>query len=166
MKNIDRFADLETGYSGMLYPMEIDHMEHANVRYYSRAFNETAYFMFTFAGITPEYMRDNDCGMAAVEEHHYYRREIQAGRSCRGEDLLYRLHRKMAACLERDDQPHYRRRLRHQRPALCPFRHQRAQLDAVSDGYMRAREIARAGTAGGLTAFTRPPVVSGPYWPV
>ena len=79
MKNIDRFADLETGYSGMLYPMEIDHMEHANVRYYSRAFNETAYFMFTFAGITPEYMRDNDCGMAAVEEHHYYRREIQPG---------------------------------------------------------------------------------------
>jgi len=79
MKNIDRFADLETGYSGMLYPMEIDHMQHANVRYYSRAFNETAYFMFTFAGITPEYMRDNDCGMAAVEEHHYYRREIQPG---------------------------------------------------------------------------------------
>ena len=32
MKNIERFADLETGYSGMLYPMEIDHMQHANVR--------------------------------------------------------------------------------------------------------------------------------------
>ena len=63
----------------MLYPMETDHMLHGNVRYYSRAFNETAYFMFTFAGITPEYMRENNLGMAAVEEHSYYRREIHPG---------------------------------------------------------------------------------------
>mgnify|MGYP003664040615 FL=1 len=79
MTNLERFSGLETGYSGMLYPMETDHMQHANVRYYSRAFNETAYYMFTFAGITPEYMRRNNLGMAAVEEHSYYRREIHPG---------------------------------------------------------------------------------------
>ena len=79
MTNIESFSGLETGYSGMLYPMETDHMLHGNVRYYSRAFNETAYFMFTFAGITPEYMRENNLGMAAVEEHSYYRREIHPG---------------------------------------------------------------------------------------
>ena len=43
MNNLQRFADFETGYSGMLYPAETDHMLHANVRYYSRAFNETAW---------------------------------------------------------------------------------------------------------------------------
>ena len=79
MTNLERFSGLETGYSGMLYPMETDHMLHGNVRYYSRAFNESAYFMFTFAGITPEYMRENNLGMAAVEEHSYYRREIHPG---------------------------------------------------------------------------------------
>ena len=35
--------------------------------------------MFTFAGITPAYMRENGLGMAAVEEHSYYRREILPG---------------------------------------------------------------------------------------
>lgn len=79
MSNLERFKDFNTGYAGMLYPMETDHMGHANVRYYSRAFNEAAYFTFTTAGVTPEYMRANGRGMAAVEEHFYYKREIHPG---------------------------------------------------------------------------------------
>ena len=79
VSNIKRFSGLETGYSGMLHPMETDHMLHGNVRHYSCAFSETAYFMFGFAGITPKYMRQNSLGMAAVEEHSFYRRGIHSG---------------------------------------------------------------------------------------
>lgn len=84
---LERFRDFNVAYQGMFYPMETDHMGHANVRYYSRAFNESAYFTFTTAGITPAYMRDNNRGMAAVTENYLYRREILPGdliqvRSC------------------------------------------------------------------------------------
>jgi len=79
MTNLERFQDFNTAYQGMLYPMDTDHMGHANVRYYSRAFNEAAYFTFTTAGVTPDFMRETGRGMAAVEEHFVYRREILPG---------------------------------------------------------------------------------------
>ena len=84
---LERFRDFNIAYQGMFYPMETDHMGHANVRYYSRAFNESAYYTFTTAGITPAYMRANNRGMAAVSENYLYRREILPGdliqvRSC------------------------------------------------------------------------------------
>jgi acyl-CoA thioester hydrolase len=84
---LERFRNLKLSYQGMLYPMETDHMGHANVRFYSRAFNEAAYYTFTFAGITPEYMRKNKRGMAAVTENYQYKREVLPGdlvqiRSC------------------------------------------------------------------------------------
>ncbi len=79
MSNLERFADFNTAFQGMLYPMETDHMGHANVRFYSRAFNEAAYFTFTTAGITPAFMRENGRGMAAVTENFLYRREIMPG---------------------------------------------------------------------------------------
>ena len=79
MSPLERFSDFNLAYQGMLYPMDLDHMGHANVRYYSRAFNEAAYYTFTTAGVTPGYMRANARGMAAVTENFLYRREILAG---------------------------------------------------------------------------------------
>ena len=79
MSPLERFADFNTAFQGMLYPMETDHMGHANVRFYSRAFNEAAYFTFTTAGVTPEFMREHDRGMAAVTENFLYKREILPG---------------------------------------------------------------------------------------
>lgn len=84
---LQKFEDFNLAYQGMFYPMETDHMGHANVRYYSRAFNESAYYTFTTAGITPRYMRENNRGMAAVKESNEYKREILPGdliqiRSC------------------------------------------------------------------------------------
>ena len=82
-----QLKDLEISYAGMVYPNDTDHMSHANVRYYSQAFNEASYFMFTRAGITREYMIESSCGMACIEEHTFYKREINPGdqvliRSC------------------------------------------------------------------------------------
>jgi acyl-CoA thioester hydrolase len=79
MSPLERFRDFNVAFQGMVYPMETDHMGHANVRYYSRAFNEAAYFTFTTAGITPAYMRANNRGMAAVTESFDYKREILPG---------------------------------------------------------------------------------------
>ena len=84
---LQKFKDFNLSYQGMFYPMETDHMGHANVRYYSRAFNESAYYTFTTAGITPRYMRENNRGIAAVTESNKYKREILPGdliqiRSC------------------------------------------------------------------------------------
>ena len=79
MSPLVQVKDFNIAFQGMVYPMETDHMGHANVRYYSRAFNEAAYFTFTTAGITPSYMRANDRGMAAVTESFEYKREIMPG---------------------------------------------------------------------------------------
>ena len=79
MSPLERFVDFNTAYQGMLYPMETDHMGHANVRFYSRAFNEAAYFTFTTAGVTPELIRETGNGMAAVTENFLYKREIMPG---------------------------------------------------------------------------------------
>lgn len=79
MTSPENLSELNIAYQGMFYPMETDHMGHANVRYYSRAFNEAAYFTFTTAGITPDFMRKNDRGMAAVTENFEYKREIMPG---------------------------------------------------------------------------------------
>tara|TARA_B100000676_G_scaffold292776_1_gene328787 strand:+ start:4423 stop:4872 length:450 start_codon:yes stop_codon:yes gene_type:complete len=79
MSSPENLKELNIAYQGMFYPMETDHMGHANVRYYSRAFNEAAYFTFTTVGITPRYMRKNNRGMAAVTENFEYKREIMPG---------------------------------------------------------------------------------------
>ena len=63
MSPLERFKDFNVAYQGMFYPMELDHMGHANVRYYSRAFNEAAYFTFTTVGLTPAFMRAEGRGM-------------------------------------------------------------------------------------------------------
>ena len=79
MSNLARFIEFNTAFQGMLYPIETNHMGHANVRFYSRAFNEAAYFTFTTAGVTPAFMREHKRGMAAVTENFLYRREIMPG---------------------------------------------------------------------------------------
>ena len=79
MSPLQRFADFDIAFQGMLYPAETDHMGHANVRFYSRAFNEAAFGAFIPLGVTSDYMRANDRGTAAVSENFLYKREILPG---------------------------------------------------------------------------------------
>lgn len=79
MSPLERFKDMPDAYMGMLYPKETDHMGHANVRFYSRAFNEAANFTFATVGVTPEHIRETGNGMAAVAENFLYKREILPG---------------------------------------------------------------------------------------
>ncbi len=71
-------SPIET-YRGVVYPWQIDHMDHMNVQFYTARFDEATWHFFARFGLTPEYFDTTHCGMAAVEQHTRYKRELHAG---------------------------------------------------------------------------------------
>ena len=69
---------LET-YRGVVYPHQLDHMGHMNVQWYTGKFDEATWHLFSAVGITPDYIRENNKGMAAVEQLTKYKAEALAG---------------------------------------------------------------------------------------
>lgn len=66
-------------HKGVVYPWQCDHNGHMNVMFYVGKFGEAAWNLLLEAGITPSYLRDHARGMAAVEHHITYKRELRAG---------------------------------------------------------------------------------------
>ena len=66
-------------YRGTVYPWQCDHIGHMNVMWYVGKFDEATWNVFHRIGITPAYLRENHRGMAAVDQHIEYRRELRAG---------------------------------------------------------------------------------------
>jgi len=66
-------------YRGVVYPWHCDQIGHMNVMWYVGKFDEATWNLFLRAGITPGYLRANHRGMAAVDQHIEYRRELKAG---------------------------------------------------------------------------------------
>lgn len=66
-------------YRGIVYPSQIDHIGHMNVQYYTAKFDEATWNLFAEIGITPTYMREQNKGMAALEQHITYKSEVVAG---------------------------------------------------------------------------------------
>jgi acyl-CoA thioester hydrolase len=66
-------------YRGTVYPWHCDHMGHMNVMWYVGKFDEATWHLFRALGLTPEFLRQSDRGMAAVEQHITYARELRAG---------------------------------------------------------------------------------------
>ena len=66
-------------YRGTVYPWHCDHMGHMNVMWYVGKFDEATWNLFLRLGITPGYLRERQRGMAAVDQHIEYRRELKAG---------------------------------------------------------------------------------------
>jgi acyl-CoA thioester hydrolase len=66
-------------YRGVVYPWHCDHVGHMNVMWYVGKFDEATWNLFHGMGITPAYLRDNGRGMAAVDQHIEYKRELKAG---------------------------------------------------------------------------------------
>jgi acyl-CoA thioester hydrolase len=73
---------LET-YRGAVYPDQLDHMGHMNVQYYTAKFDEATWQFFCAIGITPGHIRENNRGMAGLEQTTKYKAEVMAG------DLLH-----------------------------------------------------------------------------
>ena len=72
-------ADAAVTYRGTVYPWQCDHMGHMNVMWYVGKFDEASWNFFTEIGVTPDYIRDAGCGVAAVQQNIAYRRELLPG---------------------------------------------------------------------------------------
>lgn len=66
-------------YRGTVYPWHCDHVGHMNVMWYVGKFDEATWQLFNALGLSPGYLRDAQRGMAAVDQHISYVRELHAG---------------------------------------------------------------------------------------
>lgn len=66
-------------YRGAVYPWHCDHMGHMNVMWYVGKFDEATWYLFGELGLSPDFLRANDRGMAAVEQNISYKKELMAG---------------------------------------------------------------------------------------
>ena len=66
-------------YRGVVYPWHCDQVGHMNVMWYVGKFDEATWNLFHRLGITAAYLRANQRGMAAVDQHIEYKRELKAG---------------------------------------------------------------------------------------
>ena len=71
--------DLLTTYRGVIYPWHCDHIGHMNVMWYTGKFDEATWNLLSMAGITSAYMKDQQRGMAAVQNVTTYKKEVFAG---------------------------------------------------------------------------------------
>ncbi|HYA74973.1 MAG TPA: thioesterase family protein [Roseiarcus sp.] len=66
-------------YRGAVYPWHCDHVGHMNVMWYVGKFDEATWQFFNALGLTRRYLRSAKRGMAAVDQHISYIRELYAG---------------------------------------------------------------------------------------
>ena len=69
----------EATYRGTVYPWQCDHVGHMNVMWYVGKFDEATWQFFHALGLSPSYLRAAQRGMAAVDQHIQYKRELKAG---------------------------------------------------------------------------------------
>jgi acyl-CoA thioester hydrolase len=66
-------------YRGSVYPSQCDQMGHLNVAFYVAKFDEATWQLLNAIRLTPSRMRTERIGMAGVEQHIEYKRELYAG---------------------------------------------------------------------------------------
>ena len=71
-------SGIET-YRGVVYPWQMDHMDHMNVQFYTARFDEATWHLFAALGMTTSYFKSNRRGMAALEQRTLYKKELHAG---------------------------------------------------------------------------------------
>jgi acyl-CoA thioester hydrolase len=66
-------------YRGTIYPWHCDHMGHMNVMWYVGKFDEATWHLFASVGLTRERLQQEKIGLAGLEQHIEYKRELHAG---------------------------------------------------------------------------------------
>lgn len=66
-------------YRGAVHPWHCDHMGHMNVMHYVGKFDEASWNLFTEIGFTPQRMKADHTGLAAVQQNISYARELFPG---------------------------------------------------------------------------------------
>jgi acyl-CoA thioester hydrolase len=69
----------EVNYRGTVYPWQCDHVGHMNIMWYVGKFDEANWNFLARLGLTPSYVRESGCGLAAVQQNISYKRELLAG---------------------------------------------------------------------------------------
>jgi len=69
----------QCNYVGVVYPWQCDHMGHLNVTWYVNKFDEATWSFFASLGMTRARMSESGVGMAALEQHITYKRELLPG---------------------------------------------------------------------------------------
>jgi acyl-CoA thioesterase FadM len=72
-------SELIETYRGAVYPWHCDHMGHMNVMWYVGKFDEATWNLFAAMGVTAAFLKENQRGMAAVQQNITYQRELLAG---------------------------------------------------------------------------------------
>lgn len=71
--------DSQITYRGVIYPWQCDHMGHLNVMGYAGKFDEASWQLLAMLGLHPFRLAQDGTGMAALEQHVQYKRELHAG---------------------------------------------------------------------------------------
>lgn len=66
-------------YQGNIYPWHCDQMRHMNVKFYVEKFDQANFQLFALLGIDWKYFQETKYGMAAIEQHISYKREVFSG---------------------------------------------------------------------------------------
>ena len=66
-------------YRGTVYPYHCDHMGHMNVMWYVGKFDEATWQLFSRFGLSRSRLSQEGVGMAGLEQHIEYKRELRAG---------------------------------------------------------------------------------------
>lgn len=66
-------------YRGSVYPAQCDHMGHMNVAFYVAKFDEATWQLFAAMGLTRARFQSDKSGMAGLEQHIAYKRELYPG---------------------------------------------------------------------------------------
>jgi acyl-CoA thioester hydrolase len=66
-------------YRGTVYPWQCDHMGHMNVMWFVGKFDEATWQLLASIGLSRSRLSKHGIGMAAVEQHIEYKRELHAG---------------------------------------------------------------------------------------
>jgi acyl-CoA thioester hydrolase len=72
-------SELPITYRGTVYPWHCDHMGHMNVMWYVGKFDEATWQLLSLVGLSRSRLEKEGSGMAAVEQHIEYKRELRAG---------------------------------------------------------------------------------------
>jgi len=83
-------------YRGAVYPWHCDQMGHMNVMWYVGKFDEATWNLFAAIGVTMAYLRENQRGMAAVQQDITYKRELLSGDTVTVRSMLLEVREKSA----------------------------------------------------------------------
>ena len=69
METLDSEHGWIVTHLSVIYPWQIDHMDHVNVQFYAALFDQATWSFFSEYGITRDYLLGTKRGMAALVQH-------------------------------------------------------------------------------------------------